>query len=183
MFYYGPVEKSEVRRMLRNRPVRKEDSQLLCSLLMENESIIKSSQLLLYYPLADEPDIRPLYSLDKQIALPWLDDEGNMEFSLFSGRLKKGKYNIMEPDERLPLILKDDAVIIIPALAYTSEKVRLGRGKGCYDRFLSRHHIHSIGVITADRVLDCFSVQPHDIRVDELVIVPLAERNPGFPSY
>lgn len=183
MLYYVPVDKSEVRRMLRNRPVSKEDSQLLCSLLLKNESIRQSSQLLLYYPLADEPDIRPLYNLDKQIALPWLDDKGNMDFSLFNGSLKKGKYNIMEPDERLPLILKDDAIIIIPALAYTSDKVRLGRGKGCYDRYLSKHHIHSIGVITADRVLDCFSVQSHDIRVDELVIVPLAERNPGFPSY
>ncbi len=183
MLYYVPVDKSEVRRMLRNRPVSKEDSQLLCSLLLKNESIRQSSQLLLYYPLADEPDIRPLYNLDKQIALPWLDDKGNMDFSLFNGSLKKGKYNIMEPDERLPLILKDDALIIIPALAYTSDKVRLGRGKGCYDRYLSKHHIHSIGVITADRVLDCFSVQSHDIRVDELVIVPLAERNPGFPSY
>ena len=145
MLYYVPVDKSEVRRMLRNRPVRKEDSQLLCSLLMENKSIRHSSQLLLYYPLADEPDIRPLYSLDKQIALPWLDDEGNMEFSLFSGRLKKGKYNIMEPDERLPLILRDDAVIIIPAhqcrYSTTHPFIITFRHKNLGVGFIHAHHM------------------------------------------
>ena len=55
-------------------------------------------------------------------------------------QLKKGFCGIMEPDADLckEVSVSDVSLVFVPALAFDNSKHRLGYGKGCYDRLLSR---------------------------------------------
>lgn len=68
------------------------------------------------------------YQLDNQ--LPYLD------------QLRAGAYGILEPDSSLPRLepqqLPASTLVLVPALAFTLQGQRLGKGKGFYDRYLQR---------------------------------------------
>ena len=169
------MDKWSLRRMLRGKAVPEEDSIAVCSALSSIEKVAGAGILFLYYPLPDEVDIRPLYEIGPRIALPSM--EGNsMFFRLYTGGLVRGAYGVMEatgagvePDE--------DSV--------RSDGVRLGRGLGCYDRYMQGRRVFTIGVVSSSRILD-FDAEDHDLRVDMLVTekmsAGLPDGSPDFPS-
>ena len=161
------MDKVTLRKMLRGNPVTREESAVITEKLFNNRAVRNASALLLYYPLKDEPDIRALFNMGKPVYLPAITGM-DMTFRLLDSTLEKGAYGIPEP--KGPVIEEySNAVIIVPALAYDRDGYRLGRGMGYYDRFLSSHTIHSIGVISKERVLETVFREKHDIKVDELV--------------
>lgn len=177
------MDKWSLRRMLRGKAVPEKDSIAICSALSSIEKVAGAGILFLYHPLPDEVDIRPLYGIGPRIALPSM--EGNsMFFRLYTGGLVRGAYGVMEatgagvePDE--------DSVMVIPALAFRSDGVRLGRGLGCYDRYMQGRRVFTIGVVSSSRILD-FDAEDHDLRVDMLVTekmsAGLPDGSPDFPS-
>ena len=61
------------------------------------------------------------------------------------------------------------ALILCPGLAFDKNGARLGRGAGCYDRFLSSHrsHFSSVaGVCFEKQIFDEIPADPHDERCD-----------------
>ena len=57
-------------------------------------------------------------------------------------------------------------------MAFDREGHRLGRGKGYYDRFLSRvPNIYKIGLCFSWQLVDSVPTDEHDIRMDETVTV------------
>lgn len=68
------------------------------------------------------------------------------------------------------------AVVIVPALAATADGRRLGQGGGYYDRFLANLPAASAGgpllvaVVGPGEVLDDVPTEPHDRRVDTVVV-------------
>ena len=76
----------------------------------------------------------------------------------------------MECVEKEAVQTTERTVIVIPAIAYDRMGVRLGRGLGCYDRYMAAHRIRSIGIITQDRLYERLPSEEHDLRVDRLII-------------
>ncbi len=77
-------------------------------------------------------------------------------------QLKKGTFGIMEPD---PLICEKllppyEGICIVPGLAFDAAGVRMGYGKGYYDRFLENFRGMKIGLCYEN----CFYSEsiPHD---------------------
>ena len=60
-------------------------------------------------------------------------------------------------------------LIIVPAVALDSQRNRLGRGKGFYDRLLSTTACPTIGVVCDFQLVEQVPVEPHDRPLDCVV--------------
>ncbi len=91
--------------------------------------------------------IRQALADGKTVALPRiLTESGIMEFFYLTEnqsldqQLVSGTFGIREPIPLQPAVTEqtvlDAAIILVPGLAFTSSGIRLGRGKGYYDRWL-----------------------------------------------
>ncbi|MBO4550185.1 MAG: 5-formyltetrahydrofolate cyclo-ligase, partial [Bacteroidaceae bacterium] len=109
-------------------------SERLCSRVLASAWWLEASTLLLYYPLADEVDVRSLiqeaYEGGKQVLLPVCKGD-ELELHLYEGEssLAKGAFGIMEPtgavfaEKQYP----DIQLAIIPGMAFDGDGHRLGR--------------------------------------------------------
>lgn len=132
--------------------------------------------LLLYCPLPGEIDILPVFHYARAHGIPCYfprcnDEPGQMSFHLTPtlDDLAPGKYGIREPSPNAPLLTDfDDALILVPALAFDKEGYRLGYGGGYYDRFLAAHPIRSMGITYAQFFLDTLPHSPQDVPVNRI---------------
>ncbi|MBR1499354.1 MAG: 5-formyltetrahydrofolate cyclo-ligase [Bacteroidaceae bacterium] len=133
--------------------------------------------LLLYYPLADEVDVRPLireaYREGKHVLLPVVKSE-ELELRLYKGEtsLREGAFGIMEPTG--PSLVHEDydeiELALVPGMAFDRAGHRLGRGKGYYDRLLPRlPKARLMGICFPFQLLDEVPAEAHDIPVHEVI--------------
>lgn len=133
--------------------------------------------VLLYYPLSDEVDVRPLiqmaYQAGYQVLLPVVLGE-ELELRLYQGddSLRAGAYNIMEPVGPLfpPEEYDQIQMAIVPGMAFDAAGHRLGRGKGYYDRLLPLlPQAYKIGVCYPFQFLTDIPCEEHDISMNEVI--------------
>jgi 5-formyltetrahydrofolate cyclo-ligase len=83
------------------------------------------------------------------------------------GTLTTGRWGLLEPPQPWlpPSALADAAVVLVPALAVDRRGVRLGRGRGFYDRSLGGRDPHArlIAVVRDAELLDELPADPHDV--------------------
>jgi 5-formyltetrahydrofolate cyclo-ligase len=83
------------------------------------------------------------------------------------GQLVTARYGLLEPAAPwLPATtLAEASTVLVPALAVDRTGVRLGRGRGFYDRTLVSRSPHArlIAVIRDEEVLDELPYEPHDV--------------------
>jgi len=88
--------------------------------------------------------------------------------------LKPGYAGIMEP---MDVDLEDRRVepgdidlVVVPAVAFTLDGKRLGRGGGFYDRFLSKTDAYKIGLAYREQIVKDVPWMGHDEKVDEVFL-------------
>lgn len=75
-----------------------------------------------------------------------------------------------EPRPNTPQIAPDEIdLIVIPGLAFSKQGIRLGRGQGYYDRFLSRTTAFRIGLAFDVQILDTLPFEAHDELVNAVM--------------
>ena len=131
-----------------------------------------------YAALPGEPDLRPLdWVGEKIVLLPRVDGE-DLVFHAVSDatQLKSGVFGVMEPDPtRCPAFNPREAdIIVVPGLAFTSKGLRLGRGRGFYDRLLAAlpAGILRVGVCFAEQIMAELPSEAHDEEVDVVLSQP-----------
>ncbi|MDC0529706.1 5-formyltetrahydrofolate cyclo-ligase [Pelagibacteraceae bacterium] len=114
-------------------------------------------KLALYYPSAFEVNVLRLLELDyisnQKLSLPLIGDNNVMNFFSWKKNeaLKVNKFGMLEP---IKSNLNIPEVMLVPLLAFDSDRYRLGYGKGFYDRYLNKYkNILTVGV--------AFSFQKH----------------------
>lgn len=182
------MTKNELRQMLRRRQQllaavsaeadarRKEaESASVVARLLAHPLVRRARAVALYYPLPDEVDIRQLADQLQEavVLLPRVVSSEAMEWRRYTGAadLRAGAFGIMEPVGE-PFVRYDLIdVAVVPGMAFDAQGHRLGRGRGYYDRFLSRHpHIYKIGVCFSERLLDSVPTGEHDVPMDEVIV-------------
>ncbi|MBO7067453.1 MAG: 5-formyltetrahydrofolate cyclo-ligase [Bacteroidaceae bacterium] len=175
-------EKSHLRNYIRQQKGLYTQEQLASMSEAVVGSIIRDGQwrlattMLLYYPLPDELDVRPLIKTAHQachrVLLPVVVGE-DLELRVYQGEesLRVGAYNIMEPVG--PLFSAEEywqiQIAIVPGMAFDSSGHRLGRGKGYYDRLLPQlTEAYKIGVcypfqFLAEVPFDLYDVFMNDV--------------------
>ena len=107
----------------------------------------------------------------------------DMDFYLLDGTLpfgdqiERGAFGISEPVislEKLtlsPSLSQKRVLMLVPGLAFTTDGKRLGRGKGFYDRFITRlrktgAHVTLAGFCFPCQIVSDLPVDAHDERMD-----------------
>ena len=86
--------------------------------------------------------------------------------------LHEGMMHIMEPDpERCKCLDSEEkALIIMPGVAFDTDRYRIGYGGGFYDRYLARHPEHpTVAVAYEFQIFDQIPWEEQDIRPQMLV--------------
>lgn len=139
----------------------------------ENMSISQSIPTLGYIPLADEPQISSIWLSLERFYLPRMLAGGGMEACVVADLeqdLERGAFGVMEPKGKQHIIQPSEVeLIIVPGRAFSITGQRLGRGKGYYDRFLSRSKALKVALAYDFQVVDELPVEEHDQAVDYII--------------
>lgn len=167
---------------LRYQEQRKEqlasDSESLRSKIIASSLWQTSRNILMFYPLSDEPDIVPLLaqalSSGKSISLPRYDSSsGVYEAALIRNLtedLVPGRFGVREPAPNCPALpLNQLDLTLVPGIAFDSSGRRLGRGKGFYDRLLPGTTGMTLGLAFDWQESDALPVEPHDVELDAVL--------------
>ena len=140
---------------------------------VETLSEFKSAEnILLYWSTSDElstHEIIEKWSNRKQIILPTIVGDKLILKPYMPGQnMKKGALGIWEPDT-VDTFTENIDLMIIPGIAFDSDKNRLGRGKAFYDRFLANKHLVKIGVGFDLQLLSHIPSEKSDIKMDKVI--------------
>ena len=161
--------KCEMRKILRKRlkenTQRKDSSIEVCNKLRELPIFKEADVILAFTPMHSEVDITPLF--DERFLFPYIED-GKMLYS--PAPLEKGRMGFLEPLHKIDSTY-EKALILVPALAFSKDFRRLGRGGGFYDRYLSqnRDKLYSIGLSFDMNLLDVVPFDHHDELLDMII--------------
>lgn len=151
----------------------------------------ESSTILLYWPLLDEPDLTPLLeeSSRKTFLFPRISgDRLSIHRWNPDANWITGPFGVREPDpETWELVLPGIAdLCLVPGVAFDAGGIRLGRGKGFYDRLLGSPSFRArkVGISWESRIVSGLPWEKHDVLMDIVVtemriIVPSGLDIPG----
>lgn len=146
--------------------------------ILFNEEVFKRSDVVMFYvSLKDEVNtlsmIDEALEMGKRICVPVIIKE---EKRLIAGEIKDRKKDLEsqhfgiyqpKPGKVKEVPLKNIDLVVVPGVAFDSNNVRLGRGHGYYDRFLSRlsKDTLTIGLAFDFQVVEHLPKDSHDIPV------------------
>lgn len=178
------LEKQALRRQVKtlikalSTQERLQASRAVMARLEKEEHVLQARTIVLFSSLPDEISTREMlerYAASKTVLLPVVngDDLLLCPFQGFS-QMKKGAYSISEPlDSSHPLTdLSSIDLVIVPGVAFDAQGHRLGRGKGYYDRLLSRtdlHRAYKIGICFACQMVEAIPTEKHDMMMDKVI--------------
>jgi len=145
---------------------------LLVNKMLVRWGNIKNKNILFYYPMGHEPDLRKLFlKLRKKnnILLPFMEGE-SFKMVLFRLPLKQKKFGIFEAGDSLRNIKKID-IAIVPVIGVDARLQRVGFGKGMYDRFFAKLKKKPYTIFVQRDI--CYTKEsicdPYDISCDLLI--------------
>ncbi len=136
--------------------------------------MIGASKIACYLPFGNEPDTELFidWALENQIEviLPVAKTDGNLAWVTFEGETEAGIFGFAEAAGADTSIEGID-LMIIPAMAVDQKGMRLGKGKGYYDRTLEALTVKPpiVAVVFDDELLEVVPAEEHDQPVDAVV--------------
>ncbi len=175
--------RKEIIRRLREQDssLKEERSRIIQEKLLSSEEFRSSKTVMTYVSLPTEVSTSYLnqeaLKRGKRVAVPYI--KGNSQTIIASeliaiNSLEKGPYGIPQPKKDLikAIPLKEIDLIVVPAIAYDKKNMRLGRGKGYYDKFLTEKDlslVKTIGLAFNFQVLESLPSDPHDRPVSRVI--------------
>lgn len=159
-------------------------SQKIVTKIIESEIFIRSKNIACYIPIKNEVDVWPIIKTiwlqGKNCYLPVFDTKEKhcLQFVKFNkdNKLTITKYKSFQPEIHSQKIISPQNLdlVIVPLLGFNTNRFRLGRGAGCYDRTFAfkkqnpKTKPYLLGVGYECQHVD-FEPQPWDVMMDEIV--------------
>lgn len=134
--------------------------------------------VLTYVSFSSEADteriIRYLLSSGINTAVPRCRRGGEMDFYFIKdlSELRVSSMGIMEPEHSDERLLRnfEDALCIVPGVAFDRHGMRTGYGGGYYDRFLAAEkNVLAVGICYSRLVFDKVPSEQHDMSVSHII--------------
>lgn len=126
-----------------------------------------AKDVMLFYPLKYEIDLRDLLNDDKNFYLPKVSGE-NILVCPYSDNLAVSKFGVKEPQTE-PVNPEILDLVIVPCLMADKSGYRLGYGAGFYDRFLKDFCVKTITVVAKQLFVDKLPIDKTDVKTDIVI--------------
>jgi 5-formyltetrahydrofolate cyclo-ligase len=153
-------------------------SMLIVARILEQRDWLKpGSTLSLFGGIRGEPDLAPL--------IPWLalhqitpvffgfrDGELIPQIVTAFDQLTRGPFGVFMPRAECPAIEASTlGVILTPGLAFDANGMRLGRGKGHFDKLFARcgERAQRVGICLECQLVEQVPAEAHDVRMHAIV--------------
>lgn len=150
-----------------------------CKRLTAQPEFHDANVVMLYLALPDEVESANIaltaWQGGKTVVVPKVQWEHNrimpVEISSLELGMTVGRFGVPEPTNYKPVPMNMLDLIVVPGLAFDRKGWRLGRGGGCYDRFLSQPALTATtcGLAFQEQVREELPVEDHDLPVNMLV--------------
>lgn len=139
------MTKQQIRKIMKekrdkmSKELRKEQTTRILKQIQNDQHYQHSNVIAIFFPMGSEIDLRALLDDDKTFVFPRVEKDG-MHFYVREDNTKfiRSKFGIMEPVGTQNVDQSID-YMLVPALAISKQKYRIGYGKGYYDQFLNKH--------------------------------------------
>ncbi len=107
----------------------------------------------------------------KQVALPRVHGDNMSFFEIHDfSDCEQGYMGITEPKEGQSLVDWEDALVIVPGVAFDYNGNRIGYGKGYYDRYLRQHMFGTTVALAGSwQMVEKIPVEEMDVKMDRIV--------------
>ncbi len=177
--------KDELKKYFADKALSLQCAKTVADYFFKSDEYAEAKVIFAYMAMNDEVDlsfvIKKALRDKKKVALPRMAENSNdMDFyfidSLETAFSDNNKYGILEPSLKNkkvePEKIPEKSVFLVPGLAFNLEGSRLGRGKGFYDKYLSRIPLKNqcfCGVCTVNVVTKAIPVEENDFRMNYLL--------------
>jgi 5-formyltetrahydrofolate cyclo-ligase len=152
-------------------------SQKILDWLIADPDIQKAKHIGLYSPFTWEPNLLGLWNkFPSKVAFPKIENPNDGVFFHLIGSLadlRPGYSGIPEPPAHAPKVTWENGdILLIPGISFDREGIRLGSGKGYYDRFLATQTVplKAWGVTFQSRISSTkLPREAHDVPMQSLV--------------
>ena len=166
------------RRRIRTRTQREEEGPALTANLVELTERVGARSLAAYLSLPEEPDTRPFLRWTAErglrVLLPVSRDDGLLDWAPYDGADEEADIlGMPTPTSDLlgPIAINDVDLILVPAAAVDRSGMRMGWGRGYFDKTLgSMEKCPPVyAVIFDDELVDSVPRERHDMPVNGVV--------------
>jgi len=150
-------------------------SKIICQKVLSLDKVMDKEHFSLYLAINKEVDtkmiINELFKLNKNINVACYKRGKTYFFAKFTNwqNLEKGPYGIFQPKNPSNVAGALVDVAIIPGVAFSKSGVRLGYGKGVFDKLLSKTKTFKIGLAYEFQIVDKIPQEQHDLVMDLVV--------------
>lgn len=174
-------DKKEIRRIVRQRikemtPEARESAAAKIFETIESRDEFQASHCIaLFAAMADEvATVKALHNwleMGKHIVVPRVEGDVMRFYDYNPEQMTTGAFGIEEPTSDTEIPAEAIDLMIVPARAFTREGLRLGRGGGFYDKYMSLQgfRAYKIGIAYECQIFDSLPHAPHDIAVDVVI--------------
>lgn len=172
------MNKDDIRRQVRARKTmldaeeRLEAARSVFETLSKMAAFVMADKVLMYHSLPDELSTHEFidaFADAKEFFLPRVNGLDLEILPYDRTHMHLGAFQIEEPDGDDTVDIDQMDLVVVPAVAYDRRGNRIGRGKGYYDRLLSRARAITVGVCYDFQLFDEFEAEEHDIPVDFVI--------------
>jgi len=171
--------RARFRELERNRPADeiRSASHTISTRLLELEAFRSARRIGAYLSLPAEVQtaeiLKACWSRGMQVCVPYYQEDTRrygMSRLDAHGELIKRKWSVPEPAAIIAVDTADLDLILVPAVAFDFQGVRLGHGGGHYDRLLAgMKRTFRLGIAFHAQVIDRLPREPHDQTVHAIL--------------